>query len=270
MKLSVIFTTYNSVQWLEKVLWGFYFQTFTDFELIVADDGSTDDTRVCIEIFSRKTGLPVKHVWQPDHGFQKTKILNKALMLSTGDYVVFTDGDCIPRRDFLDVHYKNKEPKKFLSGGYFKLPLRTSHAINKTHIESGEAFQVKWLKANGLKPSHKEWKLTAQGMQQYLLNQLTPAKATWNGHNASGWREDLLAVNGFDERMQYGGEDRELGERLINFGIKPKQIRYSAICLHLEHSREYVAPEMIAINLMIRKAVQRNKHTKTPFGIAKA
>ena len=78
----------------------------------------------------------------------------------------------------------------------------------------------------------------------------------------------MLAVNGFDERMQYGGEDREFGERLINNGILSKQIRYSAICLHLDHPRGYVKPEMIENNLRIRQETKEFQKKWTDFGIA--
>jgi hypothetical protein len=84
-------------------------------------------------------------------------------------------------------------------------------------------------------------KLSAKGFLATLLNAVTPTKATWNGHNASCWKEELLAINGFNHEMQYGGEDRELGERLINNGLKSVQIRYSAICVHLDHARGYVS-----------------------------
>ena len=96
---------------------------------------------------------------------------------------------------------------------------------------------MKWLKANGLKPSFKNNKLTSTGLKSWILNLFTPTNASWNGHNASGWKKDIMAINGFDERMQYGGQDRELGERLFNNGLKSKQIRYSAICVHLDHPR---------------------------------
>ena len=269
MKVSVIFSTYNSPDWMEKVLWGFYNQTYKDFEIVIADDGSKADTQQRIQQFIDETGMPVKHVWQEDDGFQKTRILNKALLASSGDYIVFTDGDCIPRGDFIQTHVTHAQPGYLLSGGYFKLPMATSLAIEKAHILSGQAFDPQWLIAHGLKKSHKLLKLTASGFKQYLLNKLTPTKATWNGHNASAWRSDILAVNGFDERMQYGGEDREMGERLFNLGIKAKQIRYSAICIHLDHARGYVEPEMIAKNKAIRGYTKAHKVVRTAYGIEK-
>lgn len=269
MTLSVIFSTYNSPDWMEKTLWGLQYQTFQDFEIVVADDGSCAKTKTRIQQFESETGRRVKHVWQPDEGFQKTRILNKALCASEGEYIVFTDGDCILRNDFLQVHATMREPGYFLSGGYFKLPMSTSQAITRQDIESGRAFELDWLLANGLKKTHKTMKLTAKGVKARLLNTITPTKATWNGHNVSGWRCDIFDANGFDERMQYGGEDREMGERLFNMGIKSKQIRYSAVCLHLDHERGYVTPQMREKNGQIRAYTRQNKVIKTPYGIQK-
>jgi hypothetical protein len=99
------------------------------------------------------------------------------------------------------------------------------------------------------------------------MNLVTPAKATWNGGNASAWREDILAVNGFNEKMQYGGLDREFGERLFNFGLKARQIRYSAIVLHLDHDRPYADPVGIKQNRETRKYTRKNHIIRTPFGI---
>lgn len=269
MNISVIFTTYNSPDWLRKVLWGFESQSRKDFEIVIADDGSTNETKALVEKFQKKGKLNLKHVWQKDNGFRKTRILNKAIIESSGDYLVFTDGDCIPRYDFLEVHAKKAKKGYFLSGGYLKLPMEASEAIGRKDIKSGDAFNARWLKAHGLEDTHKLMKLKASGWKEQVYNSLTPAKATWNGHNASGWRQDILDANGFDERMQYGGEDRELGERLFNKGIKSKQIRYSAICVHLDHERGYVTQEMIKKNKKIRKETKRGKLTRTAFGIIK-
>ncbi len=83
-----------------------------------------------IDSFRDKFQFPIVHVWQEDNGFQKCKILNKAILKTNSDYLLFTDGDCIPRKDFVAQHLKHKEEGYFLSGGYFKLPMETSHEIS--------------------------------------------------------------------------------------------------------------------------------------------
>lgn len=99
------------------------------------------------------------------------------------------------------------------------------------------------------------------------MNFITPTKATWNGCNSSGWRKDMFTINGFNEEMQYGGQDREFGERLFNLGIKSKQIRYSAIVIHLDHKRPYKTKESIAKNIGIRKNTRKKNIIETPSGI---
>jgi glycosyltransferase involved in cell wall biosynthesis len=267
MKVSVIMSTYNSVDWLEKVLWSFNAQSFTDFEIIIADDGSTEETKQKIEELNHLFLNPIIHVWHEDNGFQKTKILNKAIMKSNSEYLIFTDGDCIPRFDFVETHMKYREKGFFLSGGYFKLPMNISKMITKQDIISQNCFNLNWLKTNGFNATIKSLKLTSTKIIGSLLNKITPTKPTWNGHNSSGWKQDLIGVNGFNEEMQYGGEDRELGERLFNFGLSSKQIRYSAICVHLDHSRGYVTDEVWQKNNAIRNFTKANKVTKTSSGI---
>ncbi|MDO6759071.1 glycosyltransferase family 2 protein [Tamlana sp. 2_MG-2023] len=268
-KISIIISTYNSVAWLENVLWSYETQTYQDFEIVIADDGSKQPTFDLIEKMKTEVSFPIIHVWHEDEGFQKSRILNKAILACTTDYILMSDGDCMARKDFVQVHMDFREEGYFLSGGYFMLPMDISKAITKEIIFSQECFKVKWLKAQGLKVSFKNNKLTATGFRSKLLNTLTPTNASWNGHNASGWKKDIIAVNGFDERMQYGGQDRELGERLFYYGIKSKQIRYSAICLHLDHPRGYKNQESIDKNLAIRATTKKEKKAWTDFGIKK-
>lgn len=267
--ISVIISTYNSPDWLQKVLWSFDQQIFTNFEVVIADDGSGESTKQLIETMRDQVSYAIQHIWHEDDGFQKTIILNKAIVASKGGYLVFTDGDCVARADFLQVHVDRRASGYFLSGGYFKLPMTLSEQISEDDIKTQRCFDIDWLKSNGLKSSFKNNKITAKGLKQKLLNAMTPTTATWNGHNSSGYKSDILKANGFDERMQYGGEDRELGERLFNAGIKAKQIRYSAICLHLDHARGYVKPEMIEKNLKIRAITKNEKRTTTDYGIKK-
>ena len=115
--------------------------------------------------------------------------------------------------------------------------------------------------------TYKLLKLSAGLDLGALLDRVSPATAGWNGHNASGWKSDILLANGFDERMGYGGEDRELGERLENAGIRGKRIRHRVTCLHLDHPRGYVDPDIRAANLAIRRETARLRRTRTEHGI---
>jgi len=188
-------------------------------------------------------------------------------MASGSDYILVTDGDCIPRADFLETHIRLRAKGRFVSGGYCKLPMAISKAISPEDISLQRPFDPEWLRARGMR--NTPVKLHAKGFFAKLLNALTPTTRSWNGHNSSGWKSDLLAVNGFDERMRYGGLDREIGERLINKGIVPIQARHLAICVHLDHSRGYVKNGDLAFNHAIRKATRDEKRVWTEYGIVK-
>ncbi len=258
--VGVIISTYNNPEWLEKTLWGYACQTHADFEIIIADDGSGEATKELIEEFKNSDFPRIKHVWHPDEGFQKSRILNKALVASESEYLIFTDQDCIPRKDFIETHLKYAQKGYILSGGYFKLPMDISKKITQHDVVNGNAFSLKWLYSRNLKKMNfKNTKLFSNPSYASFMNFITPAKATWNGCNASGWRKDMIAVKGFNEKMQYGGQDREFGERLFNMGIKSKQIRYSAVCVHLDHKRPYKNDETLRKNREIRNNTKKNK-----------
>ncbi|GAA6140448.1 glycosyltransferase family 2 protein [Hydrogenophaga sp. 5NK40-0174] len=265
--VSVIFTTYNSPAWLEKVLWGFFAQDTKAFEIVVADDGSTIETRALLDRMRKISPVPIRHVWQEDDGFQKCRILNKAIAAATGEYLIFTDGDCIPRADFISQHLRFAAPGRFLSGGYFKLPLDISQAITEEDVKAQRPFDLAWLKSLGLKASIKNLKISAKGRWADWLNAVSRTKATWNGHNASCHKEAIVAVNGFDERMQYGGQDVEFGDRLTHHGLKGLRIRYSVICVHLDHGRGYVTDEMLRHSLSIRQATRASRVVRAPLGL---
>ena len=269
MKLSVIITTYNSPLWLQKVLWGYQTQTFKDFEMIIADDGSSEDTKQLIENMRTEVFYPIQHIWQADEGFRKCEILNKAIVASKADYLVISDGDCIPRNDFLQVHINKRKQGYFLSGGYNKLPMELSQKITKEDILSQNCFDINWLKANGLPSTFKNTKFTAKGFKASFLNFITPTNASWNGHNSSAWKQDIYNINGFNEDMRYGALDREMGERLMNNGVKGLQIRYSAICVHLDHARGYKNKKDLADNKAIWDKTKREKIKWTERGIVK-
>jgi glycosyltransferase involved in cell wall biosynthesis len=264
---GVIISTYNNPQWLEKTLWGYLNQTCPDFELIIADDGSRIETKELIEYYKNKYFPHLKHIWHEDKGFRKTRILNQAVLTAASEYLIFADQDCIPRNDFVETHIRYAQNGYMLSGGCFRLPMSISLNITKEDVDSQNIFNISELKKRYLKNSWNNTKLIRSTSFASFMNFITPTKATWNGGNSSTWRENIIAVNGFNEDMRYGGEDREFGERLFNLGIKSKQIRYSAICLHLDHARPYKQPELIEQNKQIRRKVRKNKIIQTPHGI---
>jgi glycosyltransferase involved in cell wall biosynthesis len=267
MRISVILSTYNQPRWLELVLWGYAVQSRPDFELIVADDGSDAETRDAIRRVEEETGRPVRHVWHEHRGFRKTELLNWAILESTGEYLIFSDGDCVPRRDFVEVHASRAEPGRFLSGGCLRLASGVSDRVTPEAVRSGDVFRRDWLRQQGWRPGRRALRLASPSVGA-LLDRLTPTRRTWNGHNASTWRDAVLAVNGFDGDMGYGGLDRALGERLRNLGLRGKQIRFRAVCLHLHHERPYVDPTVLRYNREVRRAIRRERRIRARVGIA--
>ncbi len=155
MKITVIISTYNAEEWLEKVLIGYSVQTYKDFDIIVADDGSRPSTKELIDSYAKDYPVPIRHLWHEDLGYRRQEILNVAIVGANHDYILMTDGDCIPREDFVEHHIKHREQGYFLSGGYYKLPMELSKQITKDDIYSGKCFDIDWLRKNGIKLSFK-------------------------------------------------------------------------------------------------------------------
>ena len=270
LSLGVIISTYNNPCWLEKTLWGYQVQKYdrTPVELVIADDGSTEETRKLIDRYRSEFPWQIKHVWHPDEGFRKCEILNRAIWETEADYLVFADQDCIPYPNNLETHYRYAQRGWFLSGGNIRLPLNASRQIRRDDIESGLIFRSQWLWQHY--PADRKWnpfKWFPLLFSSSIWNWLTTSSATWNGGTSSCWRDDALLVNGFNELMRYGGEDREFGERLMNSGIRARQCRYSLISLHLDHPRPYDASADWKQNDAIRRQVRNERCVETPHGI---
>lgn len=270
LAISVIVSTYNSEAWLEKVLQGYAVQTYGDFEVIIADDGSRPSTQALVERYAQDYPVYLRHIWHEDEGYRRQEILNRAITVAAHEYILFTDGDCIPRSDFVATHALHAEKGRFLSGGYCKLGMKLSEKICAADIAAGRCFDLAWLKKEQPMSLSNRLKLGAGPARARLLDAITTAKPTFNNCNSSAWKQDLLAINGYDERMKYGGPDRELGERLENHGVRGKQIRHRAVCVHLDHARGYKTRESVQANLAIRAETRSSKRVWTPHGINKS
>jgi glycosyltransferase involved in cell wall biosynthesis len=268
MRVSVIISTFDSPEWLDRVLLGYRHQTHVPWQVVVADDGSGAATMAVVERH-RRTGLPrLEHVWHRHEGFRKCRILNRGIERATGDYLIFTDGDCIPRADFVATHVRLARPGHALSGGCIRLSREASLAITRETIASGECMEWKWLRQHVGRSMGSQLKMLTGGNRAGgMIDRLTPTRASFNGHNSSARREDVIRVNGFDERMEYGGLDRELGERLMQAGVRFRHVRHRAICLHLDHPRPYVTEASWQRNRAIRDVTRRRRMAWTPHGI---
>ena len=115
-RIALIVTTYSRPDALARVLAGCGAQTDQAFDVIVADDGSRDDTRLAVETAAKTASYPLRHVWHPDDGFRAAEIRNRGVLATDADYLVFLDGDCVPRPDFVARHRALAEPGRLLSG----------------------------------------------------------------------------------------------------------------------------------------------------------
>ena len=235
MKLAVIVTTYNRPDALAAVFAGYAAQDTTAFELIVADDGSTGATRRLVAEHAARAPYPVHHVWQEDRGFRAAAIRNRALAQADADYVLFSDGDCVPPRHFVSRHRALAEPGFFLSGNRILLSQRFTGRVLKEHLAIHEWRTGQWLAAWLRRDVNRALPLVVLPDGTYRKR----APGRWKGVktcNLSAWRRDLLAVNGLDETYSgWGLEDSDLVVRLIRAGIKHKSARFAAPVFHLWH-----------------------------------
>jgi glycosyltransferase involved in cell wall biosynthesis len=267
-RLSVIVSTYDRPAFLEKVLRGYAVQSDRDFELVVADDGSGRETAEVISRARSAHHLSILHVWHAHEGFRKTVIVNRAIVAAGGDYLIFTDGDCIPRDDLIATHRRLAKPGHYVAGGYLKLPQDVSAGISFDDIDSRRITDMRWLRSRGWKAGRRALRLSRSNRIASFLDAITPTAADFHGNNASTWRDALYAVNGFESEMGYGGLDQALGYRLQNAGITGRQARHRAVTMHLWHDRPYRDASVMARNQAIMKRIRRDKETRARSGIA--
>lgn len=236
MKIAVIITTYNRPDALAAVLEGYLEQSDKGFELLVADDGSTPDTAEIVKQYQACAAFPIHHVWQEDIGFRAAAIRNRALAATQADYVIFTDGDCIPPLDFVAQQRKLAEPGCFLSGNRLLLSQDFTRQVLTEKLPVHLWRFLDWLRARRLGHIARLQPLLRLPNIAWL-RKLAPKR--WEGAktcNLSAYRADLLKVNGLDESYTgWGQEDSDLVVRLIRSGIINKSARFSAPVLHLWH-----------------------------------
>ena len=244
--VSVIVATYQQPHLLRRCLLALSLQSHADFELLIADDGSDSRTRAVIAGAPTIGNCAITHLWQPDRGFRKTAILNHAILHAQGDYLVFLDGDCIAHPDFVREHIARAARGHYLNGSLVRLGRALSDRVSEASILSGDAFRVAWLIRKGRRIDRRYLRLALGRKLRHTLNEHSPTRLYWLGSNASCFRDDAVAVNGFDTRFGYGFEDGDFGARLERYGVTPRTVRWTANALHLWHERPWLDPAILA------------------------
>ena len=232
MKISIIISTYNAPKNLCLVLQALAKQTTKNFEVVIADDGSTAETQQLIEFMRPQLPYKIKHVWQEDIGFRLAKIRNKAIVAASGDFIIFIDVDCLPLPTFVQKYIKLAEPGYFIAGNRVLL---APNFIPQSYDFLQLFFAYCQKKINRLLPFVY--------LQLGFLRKINKTK--WRaakGCNLGIWKKDLLEVNGFDESFTgWGYEDSDLVIRLIRNKIFHKSGRFAVPVMHIwhpENSRE--------------------------------
>jgi glycosyltransferase involved in cell wall biosynthesis len=236
VKTAVIVTTYNRPDALAAVLAGYAAQSAPAFELLIADDGSTESTRRVIDGFRDRAAMPVRHIWHEDRGFRAAAIRNRALAATAADYVVFSDGDCVPARDFVARHQELAERGWFVAGNRVLLDARFTRRALDTALPLHQFGTRDWLLAwlrrdiNRLLPLLR---LADSGWRKSSPQRWQGVKTC----NLAAWRDDLVRVNGLDEAYSgWGLEDSDLVIRLLHAGVQHKSGRFAAPVFHLWHA----------------------------------
>lgn len=246
LRLSVIVTTYNNPRALSLVLACLARQTLKEFELLVADDGSGSPTRTLIEEFAPRAPFPVRHIWHPDEGFQKCAILNKAILAAAGDYLVFFDGDVLSPSRCIERHVRAARPGSYLAGGKIDLRDPIASQVTEKDIAAGMLEEIgSWWHHIG-----KPRRLLVSYLPgiRDLLDRYVPREPSWRGENSSAFKEDLLRVDGFDERFTHGYDDADFGHRMQASGVRGRSIRYRCPVFHLDHPRPYSHTAQLSAN----------------------
>lgn len=252
---TVIVTTYNRLDALKCVLEGFLRQTTDDYEVIIADDGSREETGAYVREFARKGRFTLHHLWQPDEGWLKTRILNKAIAAAKGGYIIFLDGDCIPHRGFVAAHLEAAEKGRYLIGRFPWIGEDYTRRITPEFVRAGKLEGLNLpLLWDTLRGRTRMWEFSIylpSALARWVSGFKTNMKVI--GANFSVWREDLVAINGFNEAFTtWGTEDIELGYRLSNLGIQPKAVTNRAICYHYWHPRGHVRKDLMSAEISDR------------------
>lgn len=235
---SLVIAVYNRPEYLRLILAACARQSHPRFEIIVADDGSGPEIAAVVEDARLRDRLAIQHLWHEDHGWRKNVMLNNAIRAARSDYLVFTDGDCLPHRHFIADHLAERTPERYLCGRRVETSARWTAALRLEDVLHGRferlGPRVWW---DGITGHARRVEDGLRFESPRLRNILHRSGRGVLGSNFSVPREALYAVNGFDEEYDGPGcgEDSDIALRLELLGLVAHPLRHRAIQFHLHH-----------------------------------
>lgn len=229
MQVSLLISTYNWKEALSLCLYSVFKQTVKPDEILIADDGSRDDTRALIDEMRKQTNIPIIHVWHEDKGFRKTMILNKALLKVSNPYIIQIDGDIVLEQHFIADHLELAEKGYFICGSRVLLGSRSTTRI----LRGMETYPAFFKHSLGfMLNAFRSHTLRNYLAKRYAKNYMWRIR----GCNMSFWKEDVLRVNGYNESLEmWGQEDVEIAYRMVHAGVQKKQLKMGGVEFHLDH-----------------------------------
>jgi glycosyltransferase involved in cell wall biosynthesis len=252
MKISLIIVTYNRPKALSLILKSIERQKILPDEVVLADDGSGKETLEMVQNFQKKFPVPLHHVWHEDKGFRAAGIRNRAIKSSSGDYLIFSDGDLFFNPGFIGDFKRTAKPGEALIGS--RVFLKQSASAERISNQNCKPIFFPFI-------SSEIEKNRLNAIRFPLINKILKPlnySSKLRGGLLGVWRKDISAVNGWNEEFSgWGLEDTELVARLFNNGTVFRKIKFQAITYHLWH--EIQSREQVLQNQkLLKKTVQEN------------
>lgn len=256
MKVTLIISVYKDVSSLRTILDGLKFQRYKDYQIIISEDGESEEMRNFLHHYSCER--PLVHLTQPDVGWRKNRALNQAVRNSDSDYLIIIDGDCVLHHAFIETHVRFSAPKKILAGKRVKLgPAFSTLFKEKIHelplLEKKVVKEIWAMRKDGGQFYEEGFYANPDGFFSFIpkLRKIERLK----GCNISFYKDDIEAINGFDEDYEMAaiGEDIDLTWRFKGIGYQLVSLRNLAIQYHLCHPENYSADKSVNLQLMENK-----------------
>ena len=224
IKISLIIPIYKKKDFIEAVLESINYQTYRNFEVIVAEDDNT--LKSFINNLRNKVNYKLIHVQQEDLGYRRNTALNNGVKNSLGNLIVVIDQDCMLHPKFLEEYAKNFNNGDMFVGRRFNLGKKYTEVVLKNKIRKFNLFRLIFTDCR--------IKEIARGAYLPWLKVKRTTRCL--GSNFGIKRELLLKLNGFDENyIGYGLEDVDIEKRVLMAGGKIFSMKNKAIQYHLYH-----------------------------------